>query len=177
MKNRQRKLLDLLDRSGTGLFTLLTRLTMREDVAEELMQELFIKLSRAPALDGIDRWEAYARTAAINLAFDWHRKQKRYAVSLDRLPERTPDDNSPLGNMIRSEDLRRVISAVGGLSGTSREAFVMRYVLQQSYDYIAGELDRTPHQVRALCAKALGHLRRVLASDRAEPLQKESHDV
>ena len=44
MSSRQKELLELLDKSGADLYALLTRLTLREDVAEELMQELFIKL-------------------------------------------------------------------------------------------------------------------------------------
>ena len=51
MKSRHKELLELLDTSGAELFALLTRLTLREDVAEELMQELFIKLSRSRGLD------------------------------------------------------------------------------------------------------------------------------
>ncbi len=44
MRDRQKELLELLDKSGANLYALLTRLTLREDIAEELMQELFIKL-------------------------------------------------------------------------------------------------------------------------------------
>ena len=44
MRDRQTELLELLDKSGANLYALLTRLTLREDVAEELMQELFTQL-------------------------------------------------------------------------------------------------------------------------------------
>ena len=54
LKDRQRKLLELLDKSGASLYALLTRLTLREDIAEEMMQELFIKLSNFRYLDNID---------------------------------------------------------------------------------------------------------------------------
>ena len=75
MSERQIELLELLDRSGAGLHALLARLTLREDVAEELMQELFIKLHGAKDQGGIECWYAYARRTAINLAFDWRRRQ------------------------------------------------------------------------------------------------------
>lgn len=71
MSSRQEELLEFLDRSGAELYTLLTRLTLRQDIAEELMQELFIKLSRSRGPAKVTKWDAYARRAAINLAFDW----------------------------------------------------------------------------------------------------------
>lgn len=92
MSDRQTELLELLDRSGAGLYALLTRLTLREDVAEELMQDLFLKLNGAENQGGIDCWCAYARRTAINLAFDWRRRQAtRRACSLDGFPERASD--------------------------------------------------------------------------------------
>jgi len=51
LRDRQKELLELLDKSGANLYALLTRLTLREDVAEELMQELFIKLNNTSRFD------------------------------------------------------------------------------------------------------------------------------
>jgi len=65
-------LLAMLDRSGPHLHVLLTRLTLREDVAEELMQELFLKLSRSDGFRRAHDPVAYACRAATHLAFDWH---------------------------------------------------------------------------------------------------------
>ena len=106
MSDRQTELLELLDRSGAGLYALLTRLTLREDVAEELMQDLFLKLNGAKNQGGIDCWYAYARRTAINLAFDWRRRQAtRRACSLDGLPERASDADAPLSRLVEAEEL------------------------------------------------------------------------
>ena len=164
MSDRQTELLELLDKSGASLHALLTRLTLREDVAEELMQDLFLKLNGAKDLGGIDCWYAYARRTAINLAFDWRRRQAiRRSRSLDGLPERASDDGAPLGRLIQSEEVEQVLAAIGRLTGASREAFVMRYVQQDSYEEIAEQLGKTVHQARALCFRAMGKLRDVLA--------------
>ena len=45
LSDQHRELLSLLKHSGARLFSLLVRLTLREDVAEDLMQDLFIRLS------------------------------------------------------------------------------------------------------------------------------------
>ncbi len=166
MSDRQTELLELLEKSGAGLYALLTRLTLREDVAEELMQELFLKLNAAKDHGGIDCWHAYARRTAINLAFDWRRRQKiRRACSLDGMLERASEDRAPLSRLIESEELEQVLAAIGRLHGASREAFVLRYIQQDSYEQIAEQLGKTVHQVRALCFRAMSTLRSVFGCD------------
>ncbi|MBM4024740.1 MAG: sigma-70 family RNA polymerase sigma factor [Planctomycetes bacterium] len=163
MSDRRTELLELLDRFGAGLYALLTRLTLREEVAEELMQELFLKLHGAKDQGRIECWYAYARRTAINLAFDWRRRQKiRRACSLDALSERASETDGPLGRLIASEELEQVLAALGRLHGASREAFVMRYLQQHSYEEIAEQLGKTVHQTRALCFRAMSTLRDVL---------------
>lgn len=162
----QTKLLELLETSGASLHALLARLTLREDAAEELMQELFIKLQGAKDQGRIDCWYAYARRTAINLAFDWRRRQAtRRVCSLDALAERASETAGPLGRLIASEELEQILAAIDRLSGTSREVFVMRYIQQSSYEEIAGQVGKTVHHVRALCFRAMSTLRRVLGCD------------
>lgn len=160
------KLLELLDRSGAHLFALLTRLTLREDVAEELMQELFLKLSSAPNQASIDCWKSYARRVAINLAFDWRRRnRRRRTVPLEDVGEPLAQAGGPLGDAMQAEEFEQVLAAVGRLKGASREVFVMRHIQQDSYGAIAEQLGKTPHQVRALCFRAMKDVREILGCD------------
>lgn len=169
MSDRRTELLELLDRSGASLFALLTRLTLRQDVAEELMQDLFLKLSGAKDQGGIDCWYAYARRTAINLAFDWRRRERiRQACSLDESSDCVSPTSSPLGKLIESEELEQVLAAIDRLRGPSREAFVLRYIEQESYERIAEQLGKTPHHVRALCSRAMNALRNCVVEDGKE---------
>jgi RNA polymerase sigma-70 factor (ECF subfamily) len=156
--------LQLLDKSGETFYRLLTRLTLREDIAEELMQELFIKLSNTNDLNDVENLDAYARRTAINLAYDWRRSNKRNSIGLDRLQEPASNDNSPLANMVRTEELEQVLDSIGKLNKSSRVILVMRYIEEQSTEDIAEQLQKTPHQVRALCSRAIGDLRDKLDS-------------
>jgi RNA polymerase sigma-70 factor (ECF subfamily) len=166
VSDRQKELLELLETSGAKLHALLTRLTLREDVAEELLQDLFLKLHGAKDQGGIDCWYAYARRTAMNLAFDWRRRQKvRRACPLDELAERASETTAPLGRLIASEELEQVLAAIDQLGGASREVFVMRYIEQDSYEAIAGQVGRDVHQVRALCFRAMSTLRSMLGCD------------
>ncbi len=177
MRNRQRKLLELLDKSGASLHALLTRLTLRKDIAEELMQELFIKLSNSKGLQRSANPIAYARRVAINLAFDWRRSCKRNPVELGVIGEPASKELSPLAKLIQKEDLEEILNAIGRLNGASREVLVMRYIQEQSNDYIAEQLGKTAHQVRALCYKALTHLRDALDAGESLSFEKEIDDA
>jgi len=170
--NRQTELLELLDKSGANLYALLTRLTLREDVAEELMQELFLKLNNSSRFDKAVNRQAYTRRVAINLAFDWRRRQKRNPLRLDQVREPASNDSSPLGKLVQTEELDEILNAIGRLNRSSREAFVMRYIQEKSYDYIAEQLDKTAHHVRALCSRALNHLRNILGSNHSLSSEK-----
>ena len=165
MKSRQKELLELLDQSGAELFALLTRLTLREDVAEELMQELFIKLSHSRGIDKAANRAAYARRAAINLAFDWRRSHQRTTRRLKQVHRHASNDESPLARMIHSEELREILDALGQLKKAPRQALVLRYIQQESYDRIAEQMGTTSHQVRAICSRAVHHLRRIVVSN------------
>ena len=177
MRSRQKELLDMLDKSGADLYALLTRLTLREDIAEELMQELFIKLNNSRGIGNVANWDAYARRAAINLAFDWRRSQKRTIMSMGQVSEPVSNDDSPLRKLIHSEELQETLDAVGQLKKSSREVLVMRYLQQESYDNIAEQLGKTSHQVRALCSRAIRNLRDVLISNEHKSSKKEIHNV
>lgn len=168
----QEQLLELLDRSGAKLHALLTRLTLREDAAEDLMQELFVKLSDLAASKKISNWDSYAYRTAVNLAFDWRRKNRQAFVQLEAVADPPSNDCSVMDALIRNEAVQEVLAAVGRLNARAREAFVMRYIQQESYESIAEQIDKTPHQVRALCSKVTHHLREVLAS-----AGKEMRDV
>jgi len=51
VKERQKRTLDLLQACGAPLYAMLTRLTLSENDAGDLMQELFIRLSQSKGLD------------------------------------------------------------------------------------------------------------------------------
>jgi RNA polymerase sigma factor (sigma-70 family) len=162
LNTQDEKLLELLDKSGASLHRLLTRLTLNEQTAEDLMQELFIKLGSYGHIENITDLDAYAYRAAVNLAFDWRRRNKQTIVSIEQISEPASQEASPLDKTIRTEELEEILNAVGQLDGASRDAFVMRHIQQQPYDTIAKVLGQTEHQVRALCHKGLQRLRQLL---------------
>jgi len=162
---RQKKILQLLDMSGERLHRLLARLTRREDVVGDLLQELFIRLWNSKAFDKAEDPFAYAYRAAINLAFEWRRKQKTTCQPLEENCPAAEDGPSALGKIIQAEELEQVLNATSKLTDLARDVVVMRYIEQDSYEEIGRSLGKKPQYMRALCAKAMARLREMLQSE------------
>jgi RNA polymerase sigma-70 factor (ECF subfamily) len=150
-------LVAILGDRGPALHTLLFRLTLRQDVADDLLQELFVKLLDSRGLRAAADPAAYVKRAAINLALDWRRARKR--APADSEIEAAAPDASALDALIDREDVERILDASAELSELSRQALVMRFVQQESFDAIGAALGRTPHQARGLCHAAVAELR------------------
>lgn len=161
MTKQHKILLNLLETSGSGLHTLLTRLTLRQDVAEELMQELFIKLSTNKKLPVIENPLAYARRTAINLAFDW-RRTNRPAVDIENIPEPHSPASTPLDKLIRDEHLNCVLDSMQELPTESRQVLVMRSIEDASYEDIAVQTGKTVHHVRSILHRARTKLKEIV---------------
>ncbi len=106
------------------MFALLWRLTSRVDVAEDLLQELTVKLAASDTFAKADLPLAFARRSATNLALDWRRARVRREALLDGYaaacpPEPTPAD-AALAGMIAQEDLARVLDALASLREPDR---------------------------------------------------------
>jgi RNA polymerase sigma factor (sigma-70 family) len=146
----------ILQEHGPAVHALLLRLTLRRDVAEDLLHDLFVKL-----VNQVARAEdpaAYMCRAAINLAMDWRRKQlKRPAPAL---ATREPPD--PGLSTEQTEEVNRILDAAENLSELERQVFVLRFVQRESHERIAQMLRKTPHQSRGLCDAVVKHIRRNL---------------
>jgi RNA polymerase sigma factor (sigma-70 family) len=162
-----------LDGSGIRLHALLARLTLSNDTAGDLMQELCLRLCQSQGLDRAKDPFAYTYRAAINLAFEWRKKTRLKLESLDEDCLPAQDSPSPLGTMIRVEQLQQVLDATSRLGALAREVIVMHYIEQESYDEIGRRLDKKPQYLRSVSAKALARLRELLAADKSCPSEKE----
>jgi RNA polymerase sigma factor (sigma-70 family) len=160
-------LLGILDESGARLHALLTRITLREDVAEDLLQDLFLKLRSSESFDGARDPTAYAFRSAMHLALDWRRKQTRSAATalLDEPP--AAEGDRPLDRLSRDEDYQAILDALSELSETQQEVVVRRHLQHEEFEEIAKQIGKTPHQVRGLLHKGIAKLRTIVATRQA----------
>lgn len=176
MDPKARRVLDLLESIGPSLYGLLAKLTLRKDAAEELMQELFLKLVRSPGFEQVENKEGYAYRAAVRLAIDWRAAQRRQPGPLS--PEIEPSaDPAILNQLADAEQVQRVLAVLERMDEPYRYAFVMRWIHEQPYEAIAPQLGKTPHQVRGLCHRALQQLREWFAGRPKDAKGKEDCHV
>ena len=168
MKRSAADVLALLDEHGEQLYALLVRLTLRDDVAEDLLQDLFCKLVESHRFATATDPRAYAARMAMNLAFDHRRRERRTRCSELNTEAPAGPIASPIADLVRREEFERVLDAIGRLSDTGREIVVLRYLEQHGFEAIAQVLGKTAHQTRALCHKAITQLRRLLGESLPE---------
>lgn len=174
MDENTRRLLTVLDNDARRLHLLFVRLTLRADVAEDLMQELFLKLHGSKGFRRADNPSGYARRAAVHLAFDWRRRRQRRADTVRLGADPEADGTSALERLVDREQVEQTLAALDLLPKLSRECIVLRYLESEPYEAVAGQIGRTPHQARALCHKAIVRLRKLLDVDADHDSPKET---
>lgn len=176
MDTKARQVLDLLEAIGPSLYGLLGRLTLRRDVAEELMQDLFLKLYRSDRFAAIENKQAYAYRAAVRLAIDWRQARKNRPQPLS--PDLEPATDPAISNQLAdAEQVQRVLAVLEQMDEPYRYAFIMRWIHEQPYEAIAPHLGKTPHQVRGLCHRALQQLREWFAGKPTRSKREEDCHV
>ena len=71
---------------------------------------------------------------------------------------------SPSDLLEQYEQRASVLQALDGMSELSRQVIVLHRLQGESYEAIASQIEKTPHQVRAICSKAIGQLRDLLGN-------------
>ncbi len=145
----------LVKRHEKPLFNFILRSVGRRDVAEELLQEAFIRIIKsAPKYQQTAKFTTWAYTIARNLCIDRARKyKKRKELSLDKqiggdeggatFLDNVVDENAADGGMEIEKRvfLERLKKALDELPDDQREVFVMREFSGLKFREIADILD------------------------------------
>jgi RNA polymerase sigma-70 factor, ECF subfamily len=162
----------LVDRHRTPLVQHLSRLVQNPAVAEELAQDVFLRVHRSR-----EKWEPSAKFStwlfriSTNVAYNHVRDEKYHNrnVSLDReVPNARKREFSDgrrgveksLVDDVRVSEIR---AAIASLPFKQRAAVLMHKYEEMDYAQIAGVLGCTPSAVKALMFRAYESLRAQLA--------------
>lgn len=98
----------LYEQLSVPVFTVILRITQDRVLAEDVLQEFFLKLYRSPPGPGVKRLRAYLFQSARNLALDALRREPRHAglEECGDLPQ--PDPGDPAERL----DLERALAAL-----------------------------------------------------------------
>jgi RNA polymerase sigma factor (sigma-70 family) len=149
-----------------ALLRYLTRFTGDPDLAEDLVQETFVRLREHPPVERSEprRW---LFTVATNLARDAHRVAHRRAEivagSHDRMPQPDPPAD-PAMVVERNEQRARVRAALAQLGERDRTVLLMR---EEGFSHreIAAAVETTTKSVGTMIARALDKMARALGAE------------
>ncbi|QDX26906.1 sigma-70 family RNA polymerase sigma factor [Sphingomonas suaedae] len=138
------------------------RLRLAED-AEELTQDLFVRLLRRRNLDDIDNIEVFLYVSAANLLKDYYRALSRrgQAQSIDDIELPSPDKD-PSQQAMHQGEIDTLLDAVQALPPKCKIAFVMHRFDEVPHREIARRMGITVSMVEKHIATAMQHLRKRL---------------
>jgi RNA polymerase sigma-70 factor (sigma-E family) len=132
-------------------------LTGERAVAEDLVQDAFVKLAgRLVHLRDRDAFYAYLSRTIVNLAHSHHRRRRIERAYLKRVQHAVPRETQGDDPAVR-EDLWE---AMKRLSDRQRAAIVLRYYEDMSEQRVAEILNCRPGTVKSLLSRGLQILRK-----------------
>jgi RNA polymerase sigma factor (sigma-70 family) len=149
------------ERHRRSLFCYFLRHTRQQNDAEDLVQDVFLRLSRRESVLGIRNDEAFLFETASNLLRDWARKRRTHgvvvqpAVAEHELWDREPGPDRVL---LAKVELDAVVQALEGLGEKTRRIFVLRRMEQLKCQEIAALYGISVKAVERHIALALVHL-------------------
>ena len=123
-----------------GIYKSVLRLTKDEDVASDLVQDLFVRMwTKRSKIGNIDCVNQYFMISAKSIVFNHLKKRSIFTVSLQETSS-TLCDPSPENVMIEKETdllhIKNFNTALSNLPHRQREVLVMKYHLGYSYGEI-----------------------------------------
>lgn len=158
----------LVDRYHSKVYTTIFLIVKDQDVAEDLLQDVFVKVLHTLNSDKYNeegKFQPWVMRIAHNLAIDYFRKAKRYPTIL-------LEDGSNLFNSlnfaedsseeqrIKEETLAYVRNLIDELPEAQKEVVIMRHYLDMSFQEIAEQTGVSINTALGRMRYALNHIRK-----------------
>jgi len=151
----------LFERYSRSLYCYFLRHTRQKSDAEDLMQDVFVRIGRMSSLSAIRNEEAFLFETASNLLKDWARKRQTHGLPVEpiaayfELWDREPGAERVLQ---AKAELSEVVQALAGLGEKTRRIFLLRRLELVKCQEIAALYGISVKAVERHIAKALVHL-------------------
>lgn len=149
------------ERYHSSLYAYFLRHTRQRADSEDLVQDVFVKLSRLKDVSAIRDGEAFLFETGANLLKDWARRKRTHGVQFDPgskfvdIRDREPGPERVLQGKV---ELSEVVQALNGLSDKTRRIFILRRLEEVKCQEIASLYGISVKAVERHIAKALLHL-------------------
>ena len=153
--------------TSAKLYGVVLRILRRPELADEVMQETYLKIWNGAAQFDASRaspitWMmAIARNRAIDLV------RKKADVSVEDMPdalELAADVPDPLAARERSEDVRRLLDCLGRLDPEQRQLVLLAYYDGLSRELLAARFKRPVNTIKTWLRRSLLTVRECLES-------------
>jgi RNA polymerase sigma-70 factor (ECF subfamily) len=144
------------------LYGVILRILRRADLAEEVMQETYVKIWRNagdfnPRLASPITWMV---AIARNGAFDVLRKKSESSIEDEPAAiEIAAETQDPLAAREMTEQLRRLLACMGGLDDEHRRVVLLAYYNGWSRDQLARKFDKPVNTIKTWLRRGLIQIR------------------
>lgn len=157
----------LVQRHAAALWRYFARRRAKPEEAEELVQEVFLRVVRERArFDAVLKFEPWLYTLARNLLISRGRSKQAERRALDGYAEvqaRTaPDQEAPESRAANRDESRRMLEALGELREDDRELLRLARFEGLSYAQLGEIFGITPNAAKVRAFRALEKLRAIL---------------
>jgi RNA polymerase sigma-70 factor (ECF subfamily) len=149
------------------LYGVALRILRRPDLADEILQESFVKIWSSaslfdPAVASPITWMvAIVRNRAIDVI------RRKTDASLEEMPEVqevAADSPDPLAARARNEDLQRLLACIGRLDGERRKLILLAYYNGWSREQLAQQFEKPVNTIKTWLRRSLLEIRECLGS-------------
>lgn len=177
----------LVEHYSGRLYGFLYRMTGSRDDAEDLMQEVFVRLVRMiGAYEHDGRFEAWLFRIAANLVRDRLRRSRRgprFVATGDAFPGEPGENGDDFGGvelpvdarLIHAEEMDALGAALARLPDVEREVVMLRHFSQMSFREIAEATGVPLGTALARGHRGLNRLRERLTGEAASPKDATTH--
>lgn len=158
----------LVDRHAGRMLTLARRMLGDEAEAEDVAQEVFLRVWRTAARwkPGSAKFETWMHRVALNLCYD--RLRRRRERTMETLPERIDESPSAFDAVSAADRTRRVEAAIAALPERQRAAIALSVHQELSNVEAAAAMEVSVEALESLLSRARRALRAALAAEIAD---------
>lgn len=158
----------LVDRYQSKVFTTIFLIVKDQDVAEDLLQDVFVKVLHTLNSDKYNeegKFQPWVMRIAHNMAIDYFRKAKRYPTILledgsNLLNSLSFAEDSSEEQRIKDETHAWVRNLIDELPEAQKEVVIMRHYLDMSFQEIAEQTGVSINTALGRMRYALNHIRK-----------------
>jgi RNA polymerase sigma factor (sigma-70 family) len=155
-KPNEQWLTDLADDSRRELVRFLAARLPNAFDAEDLVQEVFLRLMRIEDTSTIRDGRAFALRVAANVAHEWRAlARNRLAHSDDALAELAGDSPGPLDSLMHRQEMQRLSRVLDGMSPMCRAVVLLHRRDGLTYEQIATHVGISVGMVAKYLARGL----------------------